>query len=108
MSVRESPVRRRAESPARFDEGAGFPHRVDLSPDLIEARSQVFQHVRSDIFTLDEQSEQEVLCTNVAIAHPACLFEGNLDDILHARGRDDLLDDDPLASAACGDDDMAS
>src|SRR5579863_451187 len=107
MAVRESTIRRRSESLARFDDDAGFPHRVDLTPDLIEARSQVLQHVRSYAFTFDEQSEQDVLCTNVAIAHPARLLEGDLDDTLHARGRDDVLNDDPLASAAGGADDIA-
>ena len=69
---------------------------LDLGSHLVQRRPQVLEHVGRDAFTLDQQPEQQVLGAYVVVAHPARLFEGNLDDFLHARGRDDLLDDDPL------------
>src|SRR6266536_2080380 len=40
-----------------------------------------------------------LLGADVVVAHPPRLFERDLDDLLHARGRDDLLDDDALVAA---------
>jgi hypothetical protein len=51
--------------------------------------------VRADTLALDEQSEQEVLRPHEIVAHTASLGEGDLDDRLHARCGDDLLDNDP-------------
>src|SRR2546430_2502101 len=81
--------------------GLGLGARVvqqpfDLSADLFQVRAQIFEHVRGDTLAFDEQAEQEVLRTDVVVTHAPRLFEGDLDDLLHARRRDDLLDDDPL------------
>jgi hypothetical protein len=48
-----------------------------------------------------------MLGADVVVAHPARFLEGDLDDLLDARGRDDLLDDDPLVAAQHGLDGLA-
>src|SRR5216683_7671843 len=69
---------------------------LDLGPDLFERGAQVLEDMSGDAFALDQQPQQEVLGADIVVAHPACFFEGDLDHLLDARRRDDLLDDDPL------------
>src|SRR5207253_5834597 len=40
-----------------------------------------------------------MLGTDVIVTHPARFLEGDLDHLLDARGRNDLLDDDPLVAS---------
>ena len=71
---------------------------LDLGAHLLEVRAKVFQDVRSDALALDEQAEKQVLCADVVVAHPPRFLERDLDDLLDARRRNDLLDDDPFVS----------
>ena len=72
---------------------------VDLSANLLEVGAEVLEDVGSDALTFDEQPEQQVLGADVVVPHAPRLLEGDLDDLLHARRRDDLLDDDALVAA---------
>ena len=72
---------------------------VDLAANLLEVGAEVLEDVRGDALTLDEQPEQQVLGADVVVAHATRLFKGDLDDLLDARRRDDLLNDDPLVAA---------
>src|SRR6185437_4149688 len=72
---------------------------LDLRADLLQGRAEVLQDVRGDALAFDEQSKEQVLGADVVVAHASRLFEGDLDDLLHARGRNDLLDDDSLVAA---------
>ncbi len=49
-----------------------------------------------DALAFDQQPEEQVLCADIVVAHPARFLEGDLDHLLDTRRRDDLLDDDPL------------
>src|SRR2546430_3564707 len=71
---------------------------LDLRPHLFERRAQVLEHVGRDALAFDEQAEQQVLGADVVVAHAPRLFEGDLDHLLDAGRRDDLLDDDPLVA----------
>ena len=72
---------------------------LDLAAHLLQVRTEVFEHVGGDALAFDEQPKQQVLGADVVVAHAPRLFEGDLDDLLHARRRDDLLDDDPLVAS---------
>ena len=39
-----------------------------------------------------------MFCADIVAAEPARFLEGELDDLLDPRGRDDLLDDDALVA----------
>jgi hypothetical protein len=52
-----------------------------------------------DSLALDQQPQQQVLGPHVVVTHPPRFLEGDLDDLLDPRGRDDLLDDDALVPA---------
>ncbi len=80
---------------------------LDLRANLLQRRAEVFEDVRRDPFAFDQQPKQQVLGADIVVAHPACLFEGDLDHLLDARRRDDLLDDDPLVPAQHGLDRLA-
>jgi len=71
---------------------------LDLGADFVERRAQVFEHVGGDALSLDEQAKQEVLGADIVVSHPPRFLEGDLDHLLDARRRDDLLDDDPLVA----------
>src|SRR6266849_3104297 len=55
-----------------------------------------------DAFPFPEEPKKQMLGTDVVVTHPARFLEGDLEDLLDARGRDDLLDDDPLVAAEQG------
>src|SRR5439155_1706288 len=82
-------------------EGEGIAAHVleDLGAHLLEVRPEVFEHVRGDPLALDEQAQKQVLGADIVVTHASRFLEGDLDDLLHARRRDDLLDDDPLVPA---------
>ncbi len=71
---------------------------VDLAANLLEVGAEVLEDVRGDALTLDEQPEQEMFGADIVVAHAARFFEGDLNDLLDARRRDDLLNDDPLVA----------
>ena len=71
---------------------------VDLAANLLEVGAEVLEDVGGNAFTLDEQTEQQVLGADVVVAHATRLFKGDLDDLLDARRRDDLLNDDALVA----------
>ena len=71
---------------------------VDLAANLLEVCAEVLEDVGRDALTFDEQAEQQVLRADVVVAHASRLFKGDLDDLLDARRRDDLLDDDALVA----------
>ncbi len=71
---------------------------LDLRANLLERRAKVLEHVSRNALALDEQTEQQVLGADVVVAHAPRLFEGDLDHLLDARRRNDLLDDDPLVA----------
>src|SRR6266851_3086435 len=71
---------------------------LDLGANLLERRPQVLEHVSRDALAFDKQTEQQVLGADVVVAHAPRLFEGDLDHLLDARRRNDLLDDDPLVA----------
>ncbi len=71
---------------------------LDLRAHLVQGRAEVLEHVCGDALAFDEQAEQQVLGADVVVAHPARFLEGDLDHLLDARGRNDLLDDDPLVA----------
>src|SRR5437773_641093 len=75
---------------------------LDLSAHLLQVRAEVLEDVGGDALTLDEQAKQQVLGADVVVAHAPRFLEGDLDDLLHARRGDDLLDDDPLVAAEDG------
>jgi hypothetical protein len=80
---------------------------LDLGPHLVQGCAQVLEHVSRDALAFDQETEEQVLRSHVVVTHPACLFEGDLDHLLDTRGRDDLLDDDPLISTEHGLDRLA-
>src|SRR5712691_3605208 len=82
-----------------FVEPALMEQAIDLAADLLEVGAQVFQDVGGDPFTFDQKAKEQVLGADVVVAHPAGFLEGDLDDLLDARGRDDLLDDDAFVPA---------
>jgi hypothetical protein len=51
-----------------------------------------------DPFTFNEQPQQQMLGAYVVMSNPAGFLEGDLDNLLDTRRRDDLLDDDPLVA----------
>ena len=72
---------------------------LDLRAHLLQRRAKILEDVSGDALALDQQPKQQVLGADVVVAHPARFLEGDLDHLLDARGRDDLLDDDPLVPA---------
>jgi hypothetical protein len=72
---------------------------LEFGPHLFERGAQVFEDMCGDPLTFDEQSQQQVLGTDIVMSHPARFLEGDLDDLLHARGWDDLVDDDALVAS---------
>ena len=82
-----------------FVEPALVEEALDLGADLLEVGAEVLEDVGGDPLALDQQAEQQVLGADVVVAHPAGFLEGDLDDLLHPGGRDDLLDDDALVAA---------
>jgi hypothetical protein len=81
---------------------------LDLGTHLVQRGAQVLEHVGGDALALDEQAQQQVLSADVRVPHPACLFEGDLDHLLDARRRNDLLDDDAFVAAQHGLDRLAN
>ena len=69
---------------------------LHLRPHLLEIGPQVGEHVGRDAVTLDHQRHQDVLGSDVMVAHAAGLVESDLDHPLHPGGGDDPLDDDAL------------
>jgi hypothetical protein len=72
---------------------------INLATDLFQVGAQILQDVGGDPLTFDQQSEQQVLGADVVVARPAGFLEGDLDHLLHPRGRDDLLDDGAFVAA---------
>src|SRR5207302_1136864 len=72
---------------------------LNLPPRRFKADAQVLQYMSCYALALDQKAQQEVLGADVVVSHACGFFEGGLDDLLDARGRDDLLDDDPLMSS---------
>ncbi len=72
---------------------------LDLCAHLLQIRAEVLEHVGSNALAFDQQPKQQVLGADVVVTHAPRLFEGDLDDLLDPRRRDDLLDDDPLVAA---------
>src|ERR1019366_6078900 len=104
-SVRRGPERASEGRPPRFRfscralRGHLVEEPCDLSTHLLQIDPEVLEHVGGDALALDEEAKQEVLGAHVVVAHPPGLLEGALDDELDPRGRDDLLDDQPLVAA---------
>src|SRR5215469_2033974 len=69
---------------------------LDLGAHLVQRGAQVLQHVGGDALALDQKAQQQVLGPDVVVTHAPRFLEGDLDHLLHARGRNDLLDDDAL------------
>src|SRR2546428_2225440 len=72
---------------------------LDLGAHLLQRCAEILEDVRGDALALDQESEQQVLGAHVVVAHPPRFLKGDLDDLLDARRRNDLLDDDPLVAA---------
>src|SRR2546428_8032803 len=82
-----------------FVEAALVQQAVDFAADLLQVRAQVLEDVGGNALTLDQEAEEQMLGADVVVAHPAGFLEGDLDDLLDARGGDDLLDDDAFVAA---------
>src|SRR5207302_9959402 len=94
--VEQRSLRRLLGGRRLFVEATLVEQAVDLAPDLFQVGAEVLEDVRRNPFALDQEAEQQVLGTDVVVPHPAGFLEGDLDDLLHPRGGDDLLDDDAL------------
>src|SRR5260370_2638691 len=81
---------------------------LDLRANLLQRRPQVLEHMSGDALAFDEQPEQQVLGADIVVPHPPRFLEGDLDDLLDARRRDHLLDDDPLVPTEPGLDRLAN
>ena len=66
---------------------------------LVEVDAQALQHAGGDALALADQPEEEVLGTDVVVAQPPRLVDGQLDDPLGARRQPDLADDRSVAAA---------
>ena len=71
----------------------------DLVAHLVEVDAEALEHAGGDALALADQAEQQVLGADVVVAQPARLVDGELDDLLGARGQADLADDRAIAAA---------
>src|SRR5207302_4404803 len=56
--------------------------RDDLMADLLERHTEGLEHARGDALALADETEEEMLGADVAVAELACLVDGELDDLL--------------------------
>src|SRR5690606_19826488 len=64
-----------------------------------EVDAEAFKHASSNAFALTDEAEQQMLCADVAVVQPASFVDGELDDLLGARGKADLAKHGPVAAA---------
>ena len=79
-------------------------HADDLVADLLAVGVEVEQDARGDALVLADEAEQDVLGADVVVAQAQRLAEGELQDLLGARGEGDLAGGDLLARAHDADD----
>ncbi len=72
-------------------------HPDDLVADLLRVGVEVEQDARGDALVLAHEAEQDVLGADVVVAERERLAQGELEDLLRARGEGDLAGGDLLA-----------
>ena len=80
------------------DAGALAQDVNDLVADLVQVHAQALQHARGDALALAHEAQQQVLGTDVVVAQPPRLVDGQLDHPLGAGRQADLADDRPVAA----------
>src|SRR6185295_17953766 len=65
-------------------------HADDLVADLLRVGIEVEEDARGDPLVLTHKAEQDVLCADVVVSQAQRLAEGELEDLLGARGERDL------------------
>ena len=65
---------------------AAAEHPDDLAPDLVRVDAEVGQHARGDTLGLSDEPEQDVLGANVVVPELQRLSQGELENLLRARG----------------------
>ena len=66
--------------------------------DLVQVDAQALQHAGGDALALADQAQQQVLGTDVVMAQPPRLVDGQLDHPLGAGRQADFADDRPVAA----------
>ena len=70
----------------------------DLVADLVEVHAERLEDAGRDALALADETEQQVLRTDVVVAEPPGLVDRQLDDPLRARCQADLADDRAVAT----------
>ncbi len=86
----------------------GHQESLNLRAHPFHRGAKILEDVSRDALSFDEEAEQQVLGADVVVPHAPRFIEGDLDDLLDAGCRDDLLDDDPLVTTEHGLDRLAN